>query len=92
MQVRREANPLVSINEPSLEAALISGCTGAALFMILHSLTLLIPNEFVSGRRSSTEIQGYVMKLLSVATKIRFVLCYACVTGEYACKKNDISN
>lgn len=46
MLARGEANPAVSINEPSLEAALISGCMGAVLFTILPSLTLLIPNGF----------------------------------------------
>jgi len=61
MQVRGEANPAVSINEPSLEAALISGCTGAVLFMMLPSLTVLIPNEFVLERWSTAVIQYYFM-------------------------------
>lgn len=54
MLARGEANPAVSINEPSLEAALISGCTGAVLFTTAPSLTLLIPNGFGLTRGSTS--------------------------------------
>lgn len=46
MPVRGEASPAVSINEPSLDGALISHCTGAVLFTAATSLTLLIPKGF----------------------------------------------
>lgn len=64
MLVRGEANPAVSINGPSLEATLISGCTGAVLFTMLPSLTLLIPNGFVLGRGSATVVQCFIAELL----------------------------
>lgn len=55
MLARGEANPAVSINEPSLEAALISGCMGAVLFTIPPSLTLLIPNGFERQKQEYSE-------------------------------------
>lgn len=57
MLARGEANAAVSINEPSLEAALISGYTGAVLFTTAPSLTLLIPNGFVLRRGSSKALE-----------------------------------
>lgn len=47
MLARGEASPAVSINEPSLDAALISHCTAAVLFTAATSLTPLIPKGFV---------------------------------------------
>lgn len=46
MLARGEASPAVSINEPSLDGALISHCTGIVLFTAATSLTLLIPKGF----------------------------------------------
>lgn len=66
MLARGEASPAVSINEPSLEAALISRCTGAVLFTTVASLTLLNPNGFWFRRGSTTEVQRYNVKLLYV--------------------------
>ena len=70
MQTRGEANPAVSINEPSLEAVLISGCTVAVLFTTPPSLTLLIPNGFRLRRGSITAFQKYNMKLLYVLKQV----------------------
>ena len=58
MLARGEANPAVSINEPSLDAALISGCTGAVLFTTPPSLTLLIPNGFELRRGREVECEA----------------------------------
>lgn len=46
MLARGEASPAVSINEPSLDGALISHCTAAVLFTAATSLTPLIPKGF----------------------------------------------
>lgn len=72
MLVRGEANPAVSINEPSLEEALISGCTGAVLFTMPPSLTLLIPNGFGLRRGSTTQAQMFNVKLLVLKVKSEF--------------------
>lgn len=82
MLVRGEANPAVSINEPSLEAALISGCTGAVLFTTVPSLTLLIPDEFELKSGSTTAVQWYNLKLLCY--KSYFICCFH-FKSEYVC-------
>lgn len=66
---RGEASPAVSINEPSLDGALISHCTGAVLFTVATSLTLLIPKGFFffflpplrgrAGRSEETQVRIY---------------------------------
>ncbi len=88
MLARGEANPAVSINEPSLEAALISGCTGAVLFTTPPSLTLLIPNGFGLKGGSTTAVQRYNVKLLYVLlVEKSYFLCCLCLESEYVCLK-----
>lgn len=60
MLARGEASPAVSINEPSLDGALISHCTGAVLFTAATSLTLLIPKGFFFFSSSFTGEGGEV--------------------------------
>ncbi len=86
MLVRGEANPAVSIIEPSLEAALISGFTGAVLFTTAPSLTLLIPNGFGLRGGSTATVQRYNVKLLYALLVDRsYFSCCSCLKMYYFC-------
>lgn len=98
MLARGEASPAVSINEPSLDAALISHCTAAALFTTATSLTPLIPKGFFFfcfgewGQGGGAEVQNVKLLCVSLVEGLKISIQFSFILSaehvSYKCKLN----